>query len=382
MKICHIVGDSAFGGGSKIVLQLSERAILEGHSVSVVATNEEFVCCLQAIGANAINLDCIRREIRPLDDLRGLFRLAECLRKNQFDLVQTHTSKAGVIGRVAAKLARVPSIVHTVHGFAFHEYSSKFVIFLVSSIERFAATMSNRIVTVSNCHREWALTLKIASPEKIVAIPNGIDPLSVPAEFDREAFRRSLGVGDTEMLVVSIGRLSSQKGFSYLLDAVAALPAHEPTCKFIIVGEGPMRRELEDSIARHELHDRLTLLGFRRDIAEFYAAADLIVQPSFREGLSISLLEAMAAGCPIITTSIKSNVEVIGNSEAAVLVPAMDSEALSQAIGQLLDDCPARDRMARTALSCFENDYTSSRMLDRYMELYRECDSSSKETGV
>lgn len=370
--ICHVVGNSSFGGGSMIVLALAKKASSEGLRVHVVATDREFIRQLTAAGIEVVPLDCIERSVNPYRDVRGAYLLYRHFKVAQYDLVHTHTTKAGMIGRFAATAAKVPHVVHTVHGFAFHEESGRTAIKVIAALERIAAGWCHRIVCVSRFHREWALRLHIAAADKIVAIPNGINAPAVPPDFDRAAFRCSLGVDEGELLIVGVGRLAPQKGFTHLIDAAAKLGDLGASCRFLVAGEGPQRSDLERKIAEAGLMDRFGLLGYRGDVGSLYLAADIIVQPSLWEGLSISLLEAMSLGRPIVTTEISSNREVVGDSGSVVLVPAADSAALAAAIRDLVADADRRATISELARSVYQDGYTEAGMTDAYLDLYRE----------
>lgn len=370
--ICHILGDSKYGGGSKVVIGLCGRIVVEGIDVHVLTTDARLADEIKRVGGSVVTLDCIRRPISPLWDLAGLIRLVRHLNAAHYDLVHTHTSKAGMIGRLACRLAGVPAVVHTVHGFAFHEKSRPMVVSILATLERIAATWCDRLVTVSRFHREWALQLGIASGDKIIAIPNGIEPVLGVSEEGKRATRERLNVCDGELLILSLGRLAKQKGFEDLLRAVPEiLSAAIVPVKIRIAGEGQMKDDLQRMIDQLDIAETVELIGFAHDIDSLLGAADLVVQPSLWEGLSISLLEAMSVGKAIVTTTIESNVEVIGDSECAVLVPPGNPAALAVGILGLINDVEARNRMAALARKVFESAYTRNRMHDQYMALYR-----------
>ena len=177
MRVLHIVGESRYGGAAKIILGLGHVAQAEGWQVDILTTDPIFQHAVTQHGLGLVNLDVIRREIRPLWDLGGLVRLYRFLRREAYDIVHTHTSKGGFVGRLAATLAGVPLIVHTVHGFAFHEASPARTQRFYSTLERIASRWCDRIVTVSEFHRKWAIELGMCSPDRITAIPNGLaDP--------------------------------------------------------------------------------------------------------------------------------------------------------------------------------------------------------------
>lgn len=372
-RVLHIVGDSKYGGGSYVILRLAQMARAVGWEPWVLTTDPLFQ---QVLAENALpytNCALIAREIHPYKDLRALQQLTAYLRAHHFDIVHTHTSKGGFIGRRAAWSAGVPAIIHTVHGFAFHEQSHPLQVRLYAAIERMAARWCHKLVTVSCYHREWALQLKIATPAKIAAIPNGIDPARVEPTQPLSNLREALGIHAGASIILSTGRLAAQKGFEYLIEAAAMLKQRSPQpFHVIIAGEGPLRDALQRQIQRLGVAESVRLIGFYKTIGDLYALADLVVLPSLREGLSIALLEAMAAGKPIITTTIGSNLEATDHGRVARLVPPKDAHALANAIQQMLGDSQQAAHYARCARDHFMQHYTETRMLEQYRQLYCE----------
>jgi glycosyltransferase involved in cell wall biosynthesis len=370
VRVLHVVGNSRFGGIAAIILGLGRVAKAEGWQVDVLATDPVVQQAVRQNGLGIVDLDVIRREIRPLWDLAGLVRLRNFLRSQPYRIVHTHTSKAGFVGRLAARLANVPVIVHTAHGFAFHESSPSSTRLVYSTLERFASRWCDRIVSVSEFHRRWALELRMCKPREIMAIPNGVavarrNPGVVPAEL-----RSQLGAREGDLLILSLSRLAPDKGIDHLIEAAAILPLAEHRIRIVIAGDGPIRDRLEQRARNLGVTDRVTFLGYRQDIGDLLAACDLVVLPSLREGLSMSLLEAMAAGKPIIATRIGSQIEVTSQAEVARLVPPADAPALAEAIVQFARDPALMARLATTARTLYASRYTESRMLDSYRQLY------------
>jgi glycosyltransferase involved in cell wall biosynthesis len=301
--------------------------------------------------------------------LAGLFRLVDLLRHEPYQIVHTHTSKAGFVGRLAAWLAGVPVIVHTAHGFAFHERSSVSARYFYSTLEWIAARWCDRIVSVSQFHRRWALDLGICKEPKILAIPNGIadvrNPKLAPAEL-----RRRLGVREGHLLILSLARLAADKGLEYLIEAAAILQNTERRFQVIIAGDGPVRGLLESRARNLGISNRVTFLGFREDVDDLLAACDLVVLPSLREGLSIALLEAMAAGKPIIATSIGSHMELASQANIARLVPPANAQSICAAILRFARDPALMAQLGTSARALFESYYTEDRMLSDYRQLY------------
>ena len=385
VRLLHVIGNSCFGGAGRIILRLGQVAQAEGWQVDILTTDPVFQRAVRQHGLGLVNLDVIRREIRPLWDLSGLVRLATFLRRERYGIVHTHTSKGGFVGRLAARLAGVPVIVHTAHGFAFHECSPSSARLFYSALERIASRWCDQIVSVSDFHRRWALKLRICNPSKILAIPNGIGSLPNP-EIARPELRRQLGVRDRDLLILSMARLAPDKGLDYLIAAAAILLHTERRFQIVIAGDGPVRARLEELTRNLGVADWVTFLGFREDISDLLASCDLVVLPSLREGLSIALLEAMAAGKPIIATSIGSHSELASQAEIARLVPPADAPALCDAILQLSPDPSQMARLGMNARALFKSQYTEERMLNTYKRLYfdlleKKCPPEPSVTG-
>lgn len=373
-RLLYVLGDSKFGGGSVIVSRLAETARRRGYEVAVLTTDPRFQSMLRTAGLGVVELNCVWRETSLLRDAFGLLRLWKFLRDNRYDLVHTHTSKAGLVGRLAARAARVPAVVHTVHGFPFNEESGRGERLVYSAVERLAAHLCDRLVTVSRYHRDWAMRLRIGGASKVSAIPNGLDPWRVRPTRGRAGMREELGADAETLLVFAHGPLSVQKGFEYLIRAVPELKYRLDPTRLLLVfaGTGRLAGNLEDLALELGVRENIRFLGFRPDVGDLLAAADLVVLPSLWEGLSISLLEAMAAGKAVVTTNIGSNVEATDGGRGAVLVPPKDSAALAAAVVELASRPALARDLAKQAGELFQARYTEGRMLDDYARLYSE----------
>jgi glycosyltransferase involved in cell wall biosynthesis/ribosomal protein S18 acetylase RimI-like enzyme len=370
VRVLHIVGESRYGGVATIIFGLARVARAESWQVDILTTDSVFQQAVKQHGFGLVDLDVIRRAIRPLWDLRGLVRLIKFLRRGDYDIVHTHTSKGGFVGRLAARLAGVPSIVHTMHGFAIHEGSPALGRLIYSRLERLASRWCDRIVSVSEFHRDWAIRLGICDPRHIVAIPNGItEPCRNPA-VESAQLRRSLGILPGDLFILSAARLASDKGLDDLIRAAAMLPPGSSPLRFAIAGDGPSRVALECLARSLGVIGRVTFLGFRHDVADLLAACDMVVLPSLREGLSIALLEAMAAGKPIVATSIGSQREVASHGEIACLVPPGDAQSLCQGILGLAQDPERMTRLGANARAVYRDHYTEAGMLASYKQMY------------
>jgi glycosyltransferase involved in cell wall biosynthesis len=367
--LLHVVGPSKFGGDSVLVLELARAARESGFRVDILASDPRFQELIREEGFGLVDLDVLRREIRPVADLAALGRLTQILRRSSYDIVHTHTSKPGVIGRLAATLTGVPGVMHTVHLFGFHEESGPVATGVYSRVERAASHWCDRIVTVSEYHRDWALRLGIGTPDRVVAIPNGVPTRRASGSRPPSQVRAELGLTD-ELAIVSTGRLAEQKGLEYLIRAIPLLGPDRGRVRVLLAGDGPLLEPLTTLARELGVLDEVRFLGFRSDVGDLLSAADLVVLPSLWEGLSISLLEAMAAGRPVVTTDIGSNREVTRDGAVASLVPPKDPGALARAIRRLVTDPARRDELGRLGRDEQRSRYTMERMLGSYLEEY------------
>ncbi|MGH3135632.1 MAG: glycosyltransferase family 4 protein [Gaiellaceae bacterium] len=368
-KVLHIHGSSKFGGDSVLILELGRAARERGFEVDVLATDPRFQEAVREENLGLVDLDVIRREIRPLWDLRGLLRLTRFLSGSRYTLVHTHTTKPGVVGTLAARRAGIPAVMHTVHLFPFHEETGRAVTAAYVGAERVAARWCDRIVTVSEFQRDWALRVGIGSPTKVISIPNGVPTERAQPKRSRADVRAELGIGGG-IMVLSTGRLAEQKGLEYLIRAAALIRDDLPEARIVLAGDGPLRGKLSQLVSDLRLEEAVSVLGHRSDVGDLLAASDLVVLPSLWEGLSISLLEAMAAGKPVVTTSIGSNREVTNDGETAALVPPKDPESLAGVMRSLASDRSRMKELGARGQQVQRERYALPRMLDAYMDEY------------
>ncbi len=368
MKILVVLGGGAWGGGSVVVMSITRGLLERGHQVWVACNDDENARRFTEAGAKVVRPPLWLRSINPLDVSPFLYLTGLCL-KERFDLVATHTSKGGFLGRFAARLAGVPHIVHHAHGFSFNKVLSPRAHRLFVGLERLAARAGDFIISVNDQHRRMAIELGVVEPDRICTVHNGVDVRPF-GRADGLSARRRLGFADSDLLIGAIGRLAPQKGFLYLMRAMPLVLAAVPAARLVMIGEGPLADELKGEARKHGVADRVHFLGFRNDVPDLLAAFDVFALPSLWEGLSISLIEALAAGKPIVATDIDGNREVIEHEETGLMVPPADVPALATALGTLLTDRSLAARLAGRARRSAETRFSFDRMVEQNLAVY------------
>lgn len=312
------------------------------------------------------------QRISIYDDLLALWELIWLMRHRGYDVVHTHNSKAGFIGRLAARLAGVPIIVHTIHGFAFHEFEKpprqKLFIFL----ERIAARFADKLIVISEPLKKWGLNLGIGKSEQYITIYSGIEINRFTLNINIGEKRREFGIRSSDYVVGVVSKLWEGKGHKCILQAARNVITKLPNVKFMFVGEGYLREELEILAQQLGLNNDVIFTGFRTDIPGITAIFDIAVLVSFFEGLGRVLLEAMVLGKPVIATSVGGIVDVIDDGKTGILVLPDDSGALAQAMIRLLGDEDLRVRMGRAGKAKIDAKFSVETMVSQIQGVYEE----------
>ena len=373
MRILHLITRLDRGGSAtNTLLTVAGFPSLFGQSLIYGRTREFPQLALNLRQqVEMMELPDLVRSPSPLKDLVAFWKIYRLLRRGRFDLIHTHTSKAGLLGRIAARLAGVPHIVHTPHGQAFNGYAGRMLTALFVLLERWAATFTDRIIGLTDQEIRDNLERRIGRPEQFVSIPSGID-LKRFERREREPadVKASLGLSPSSRLIGSVGRLDPVKGHTYLLDAFAVLAPRFPDLHLALVGDGELLPELRCRAQQAGLTDRVLFLEWREDVPDLLLAFDLFVFPSLSEGMGRGLVEAMAAGLPIVATRVCSIPEVLAEGEAGCLVEPGSALALARGIETLLLDPELRSRLAKAARERAQS-YSVETMLQKIEAVYQ-----------
>jgi glycosyltransferase involved in cell wall biosynthesis len=325
-----------------------------------------------ARGVNVVALDGLERDIRPLGDLRALAGLWRLLRDFRPHVVHTHTAKAGVLGRLAAVAARVPVVVHTYHGHVLRGYFGRAKSAAFRLVERALGVLTSALVTVSESVKQDLVALGIAPAERIRVVPLGLELQPLASRLPRGTLRGEAGFAADAPLVGMVGRLVPIKDVPTFLRAARVLVDRRPAIRFSLVGDGDERASLESAARALGLADVVRFHGWRRDLPAVYGDLDVVVNCSRNEGTPVALIEALAAGRPVVATAVGGTPDLLQQGSFGTLVPAGDAEALARAIEAALDDAaPARAR-AEAGRAHVLAHYGVSRLVRDLDALYRE----------
>ncbi len=378
----HIITRMVLGGAQENTLLTVEGLMGEPDFEPCLVTGPaigpegELLTRARTNGVRIIPVDDLRRTVNPLRDWRAYRRLCKIIRRERPDIVHTHSSKAGILGRRAARACGVPVIVHTIHGLPFHDYENGLRNRLYVFLEKRAARHCDAIITVADAMTEKAVAASIATREQFETIRSGleIDLFRPPKADERRRLREELGFGENDRVICKVARLFHLKGHEFLLAAMPRILKDVPEAKLLFVGNGILRRTLEDSARRLGIADRLVFTGLvaPERISDYLGASDIVAHCSLREGLARVLPQALLCEVPVVSYDIDGAREVVVDGVTGRLIEPESVEALADAISELLlAPDKAREMGRRGRLMC-EEMFDHRSMVRKIAEKYRK----------
>jgi glycosyltransferase involved in cell wall biosynthesis len=324
----------------------------------------------QERGLKDIVIPSLVRRINPVRDFFAFFSILWVLISEKPTIVHTHTYKAGIIGCWGAKIAGVPVIVHTPHGHVFFGHFSPLVTRFFMILEKITAFIIDRMVALSEGEREDYIAFSVSKPDKMVTIHSGVDVTRfMKAQVNIEEKKKSLGLNTKGLVVGTVGWLLPIKGPLYLLKAMEVIWQTNPEIHLVYVGKGGLEAEVKKETYRIGVSDKVTFLGWRDDIPEIMQILDIFTLPSLNEGMGRVLVEAMAAGKPIVASNVGGIPDLVKDGQNGFLVKPGDANDLSFAIKRLLDDKKMREEMGRKGRA-MAGDYSVEKMIEKIDALY------------
>lgn len=362
-RILHVFTTLPVGGAEHVLL--STLANLDKKKY------ESLVCCIQdkgVLGDQVIKMGFPLKELHLMQkkgwDGNVVRELSRIIREEQIDLVHSHLYHANLYSRLAAWRSGVPAVI-TVHNTYLKRKWYRHL------LNRFLAKVTGAIIAVSNDIKADIIKYDKV-PEKLVhIIPNGIDLTRAVSTLSYADARQKLGLSVDDFVLGTVGRLEEQKGQRHLVDAVGQLKAAGVSAKLLIIGDGRLRQNLESQIQRLGIQDRVKLLGTRKDVADILKALDLFVMPSLWEGLSLAMLEAMAAGVPVVATDVGGVSQVFGNNEYGYRIQPGSVEELVDKITYCLNNKEDVASVAKKGQQLVGEKYSSQNMVRNLEQIYQ-----------
>jgi glycosyltransferase involved in cell wall biosynthesis len=376
-RVLHVITRLTLGGSSEASIAQIEALERAGYpctlAVGFAESERDVMARARQRGCRLVDIPGLGREAAPARDLRALAGLVRVIRRERPTIVHTHTSKAGFVGRLAARLTRVPIVLHQPHGHILYGYYGPWRTKAYVALERLAAGWSDRLVMLTDRGAEQHLAHRIGKPGQFATVPSGVPVAALRAAAPPRATARArFDVAADAFVIAGVGRLVPIKGFDLLVEALPAVAAALPATRALLVGGGPLRGALEARAAALGVADRVRITGPTQDVVGALAAADVLVAPSRNEGMGRAIVEAMALGVPPVATTVGGIPAVVEDGVSGRLVPPEDAPALARALIELGRDPAPRAKLgeaARRRAELFSSEEAGRRLLALYEEM-------------
>ena len=389
IRVLRVIARLNVGGPALHVTYLARGLAERGYATTLVAGDvgrgeESMAFVAENAGVEVLPLHGLSRELSPVRDAIAAWRLAGIIRRVRPDVVHTHTAKAGAVGRAAAVLAgpRRPVVVHTFHGHVLRGYFGRVGTLVFRAIETILARATDRLIAVSPEVRDELVALRVAPERKFSVVRLGIE-LEPRVSFDGDAaeVRRRHGIAQDTFVVGWFGRMTAVKRTDDLLTTLAGLRVRGVDALLLLVGDGDDRERLEQRAHDLGLAKSCLFLGYQEDVAQWYAVCDAVVLTSVSEGTPVTIIEALAAGRPVVATKVGGVPDVVDEGETGFLVRPGDTHALAERLEILARDPERRTAMGETGRERVLRRYAVERLVDDVDALYRELLDTTSATS-
>jgi len=378
LKVLHIITRFIPGGADENTLFTIKGLQKHNCKVDLLVGGESDFSYLNNIkNINLIITKELKRNIEPFNDLLAFFKIFRIIKTNHYDIVHTHTAKAGILGRLAAKLAKTPIVIHTLHGVTFHDFLHPLTKNFYVLLEKLAGCFTDVFITVGEDLKRKYIAKNIAKSNKFITIRSGIELgkfvhySQLPEEY-RLKEREKLGISQSDVVIGTASRLEPRKGHLYLLKAAGEIVKKFPNTRFLILGDGYYKEKLEQEVKNLNLTNNVMFLGFRWDIYKIFPLFDIFVLTSLWEGLPRVLVQAAAAGKPIVTFNVEGAWEIVKEGINGFIVPPKDVKALTERLSFLIGNLSQAKYMGIRGKEFVTDSWDKDVMVEKILALYED----------
>lgn len=376
IKICIIITKLELGGAQKVAIDLCRKLDQTKFEPFMICGMGGILDDETAASVKVYFIKDLIREINPLKDFKAFIEIYKILKKEKPDIVHTHSSKAGILGRFTAFICRTKNIIHTIHGFPFNDTQSFFKKNLYITLERLCAKISKILIPVSTENTAKGLSYKIGTQKQYHYIRLGIDIENFKNLNNVPLLKKELGLKETDKIVTTIAPFKPQKNLGDFIKTANIIVKKNRNFKFIITGDGDEKPKLENLIKEYALADNVFLLGWRRDISNILNSSDFFAMTSLWEGLPISTIEAMACGLVPVVNDVDGQREIVKDGVNGFLVKPYDPEDTAAKILFLAKNSDIKDKMSLNARQTINETFSIDYMIKQHENLYRQTVSS------
>ena len=371
IKILHVITHLPIGGAQDNTLYTVELLDKEKYDISLCCNLDgELVERAKKVEAvKLFDIPFLGREVSPYRDIRAFLSLYKLFKEEDFTIIHTHSSKAGLLARLAAVLNKTPIVIHTIHGFAFNDFMNGLKKNFFIYLEKLLAKWTDVLITVSNLNKKKIIDLNIAHENKIKNIYSGID-LSLFTNKRNDDFRKELNLENDHLLLGSVGRLSDQKDPITMIEAFGIISKPFPNAHLALVGDGELKGKILEKIDQLKLNGRIHLTGNKNNPWSVYHSMDLFIMSSIYEGLGRSITEALSCGVPVVCTDVEGVPEIVRDNITGILVRPKDSNKLADAIIRTLNDMETAKKMAEEGRRFVNDNFDVNKMVNDIDSLY------------
>lgn len=371
IKILHVITHLPIGGAQDNTLYTVELLDKEKYDISLCCNLDgELVERAKKVEAvKLFDIPFLGREVSPYRDIRAFLSLYKLFKEEDFTIIHTHSSKAGLLARLAAVLNKTPIVIHTIHGFAFNDFMNGLKKNFFIYLEKLLAKWTDVLITVSNLNKKKIIDLNIAHENKIKNIYSGID-LSLFTNKRNDEFRKELNLENDHLLLGSVGRLSNQKDPITMIEAFGIISKPFPNAHLALVGDGELKGKILEKIDKLKLNGKVHLTGNKNNPWSVYHSMDLFIMSSIYEGLGRSITEALSCGVPVVCTDVEGVPEIVRDNITGILVRPKDSNKLADAIIRTLNDMETAKKMAEEGRRFVNDNFDVNKMVNDIDSLY------------